>query len=125
VVLLGSGWGVHARQRQQQQAVTVTVMAKQPTTRKRARRINPQGRVDWMGMRLLEEAVGRKKDPMLTAAFEEVRGDLWALAQRYLGPRTRFGKHVKQTVVGIGQVREAYRLRQMQKQSASNLGGAA
>ena len=60
---------------------------------------NPQGRLDWLAAKLLEYAVCRKQDPLLSAVYTEVRDPLERTLRRTLGPRNHQFRDVQKYVI--------------------------
>jgi len=59
---------------------------------------NPQGRADWLAANLLREAIKRKNDPALKAAYAVSKGEVEDLLKKVLGPKTTLGRQVKKAI---------------------------
>lgn len=53
---------------------------------------NPQGRVDLLLARILEQAVGASSNPVVPEVYKEVRPMIEQILTAQLGPRTKRGK---------------------------------
>lgn len=59
---------------------------------------NPTGRLDWLAAKLLERAIELRKDPVLTAFYDEVRQPLEQALRSTLGPRNRKLRTVRKCI---------------------------
>ena len=59
---------------------------------------NPQGRIDWLVAQLLGEVVKKRRDPLLTAAYEEFQPEIERALVRFVGPRNQTAATIRRAV---------------------------
>jgi hypothetical protein len=59
---------------------------------------DPSGRIDWLVAQLLGEVVKKRRDPLLSAAYQEFQPEIERALVRTLGPRNNTARMVRRAV---------------------------